>query len=81
MSMSKEDLMNEAYDAGLLTLGAVGVGFASKKILKYRLGVPSTPLSIAKFAVAIARGSILVHYVQKKNMLPNDPVKKKTSSE
>ena len=50
MSISKEDLMNEAYDAGLVTLGAVGVGFASKKILKDRLGVPSTPLSIAKFA-------------------------------
>ena len=73
MSMSKEDLMNEAYDTGLVTLGAVGVGFASKKILKDGLGVPSTPLSIAKLAVAIAGGSILVQYLQKKNMLPNDP--------
>ena len=80
MSISKEDLMNEAYDAGLITLGAVGVGFASKKILKDGLGVPLTPMSIAKLAVAIAGGSILVQYLQKKDLLPNDPVKKKTTS-
>ena len=80
MSISKEDLMNEAYDAGLIALGAVGVGFASKKILKDGLGVPSTPMSIAKLVVAIAGGSILVQYLQKKDLLPNDPVKKKTAS-
>ena len=79
MSFSKEDLMNEAFDAGLITLGAVGVGFASKKILKDGLGVPSTPSSIAKLTVAIAGGSILVQYLQKKDLLPNDPVKKKAS--
>ena len=78
--MTKEDLMNEAYDVGVVTLGAVGVGFASKKILKNGLGVPSTPMSIAKLAVAIAGGSILVQYLQKKDLLPNDPVKKKTTS-
>ena len=78
--MSKEDIMNEAFDAGLVTLGVVGVGFVSKKVLKDRLGVPSTPVSIAKLAVAIAGGSILVQYLQNKNMLPNDPVKKKTAS-
>ena len=60
MSISKEDLMSEAFDAGLITLGAVDVGFASKKILKDGLGVPSTPMSIAKLAVAIAGGSLLV---------------------
>ena len=70
MTMSKEDLMNEAYDAGLLTLGAVGVGFASKKILKDGLGIPSTAISIAKLVVAIAGGSILVQYWQKKDLLP-----------
>ena len=46
--MSKEDIMNEAFDAGLVTLGAVGVGFFSKRILKDGLGVPSTPMTIAK---------------------------------
>ena len=80
MSVSKEDLMNEAFDAGLVTLRAVGVGFASKKILKDGLGVPSTPMTIAKLAAAIAGGSILVQCLQKKNMLPNDPIKKKTTT-
>ena len=80
MSMTKEDIMNEAFDAGPVTLGAVGVGFVSKKILKDGLGVPSTPMSITKLAVAIAGGSILVQYLPKKNMLPNDPVKKTTTS-
>ena len=80
MSISKEDLMNEVYDAGLVTLGAVGVGFASKKILKDGLGVPSTPMTIAKLAVAIVGGSILVQYLQKKDLLPNDPIKKKTTT-
>ena len=60
MSLSKEDLMNEAYNAGLITLGAVSVGFASKKILKDGLGVPTTPMTVTKLAVAIAGGSLLV---------------------
>ena len=38
MTMTKEDLMNEAFDAGLVALGAVGVGFVSKKVLKDGLG-------------------------------------------
>ena len=71
-----ENLANEAYDAGLITLGAVGVGFVSRKAFKDGLGVPSTPMGIAKLAVAIAGGSLLVQYLQKKNVLPDDPVKK-----
>ena len=62
MSISKEDLMNEVYDACLITIEAVGVGFVSRKVLKDGLGVPSTPMTIAKLAVAIAGGSILVQY-------------------
>ena len=79
MSLSKEDLMNEAFDAGLITLGVVGVGFASKKVVKDGLGVPSTPVGVIRLALAVAGGSILVQYLQKKKMLPNDPVKKATT--
>ena len=78
MSLSKEDLMNEAFDAGLITLCAVGVGFASKKVVKDGLGVPSTPVGVIKLALAVAGGSILVQYLQKNKFLPNDPVKKAT---
>ena len=80
MSLSKEDLMNEAFDAGLITLGAVGVGFVSKKVVKDGLGVPSTPVGVFKLALAVAGGSILVQYLQKKKLLPDDPVKKTTST-
>ena len=80
MSLSKEDLMNEAYDAGLITLGAVSVGYASKKITKDGLGVPMTPMTVAKLAVAIAGGSVLVKYLQKKEFVPVNPFKKKTTS-
>ena len=31
MSLSKEEILKAAYDAGLFTLSAVSVGFASKK--------------------------------------------------
>ena len=72
-------LMNEAFDAGLVTLGVVGVGFASKKVFKDGLGVPSTPMGVAKLAVAITGGTLLVQYLQKKDLLPNDPVKKASS--
>ena len=78
--MSKEDLMNEAFDASLVTVGAVGVGFVSKKALKDGLGVPSTPMGVFKLAVAITGGSLLVQYLQKQDLLPNDPVKKKTTT-
>ena len=80
MSVSKEDLMNEAFDAGLITLGAVGVGFASKKVIKDGLGVPSTPVGVLKLALAVAGGSILVQFLQKKKFLPNNPVKKTTTT-
>ena len=75
MSVTKEELMNEAFDAGLITLGAVGVGFASRKVIKDGLGVPSTPTGVFKLALAIAGGSLAVHYLQKKKLLPDDPVK------
>ena len=31
MSLTKEELMNDVYNAGLITLGSVGVVVASKK--------------------------------------------------
>ena len=71
MSLSKEDVMNEAFDAGLITLGAVGVGFATKRVVKDGLGVPSTPVGVFKLSLAIAGESLLVQYLQKKKLLPD----------
>ena len=80
MSLSKEEIFKAAYDAGLITLGAVSVGFASKKIAKDDLGVPTKPMSLVKLAAAIAGGSLIVKYLQKKEFVPVDPFKKKTTS-
>ena len=71
--------MNEAFDAGLITLGAVGVSFVSKKALKHSLGVPSTTQGVLKLAAAIAGGSMLVQFMQKKKWLPDDPFKKSSA--
>ena len=53
MSLSKEEVLKAAYDAG----------FASKKIAKDDLGVPTKPMSLVKLAAAIAGGSLIVKYL------------------
>ena len=70
MSLSKEEVFNAAYNAGLFTLGAVSVGFASKKITKDGLGVPTSPMPLVKLAAAIAGGSLIVKMLQKKEFIP-----------
>ena len=64
----------------VFTLGAVGVGFASKKIVKDDLEVPTKPMSLVKLAAAIAGGSLIVKMLQKKEFIPVDPFKKTTSN-
>ena len=80
MSLSKEEIFKAAYDAGLITLGGLSVGFASKKITKDDLGVPTRPMSLVKLAAAIAGGSLIIKYLQKKELVPVDPFKKKAST-
>ena len=80
MSLTKEEMMNEDLDAGLITLAAVGVSFASRKVIKDGLGVPSNTQGVLKLAAAIAGGLMLVQFIQKKKWLPDDPFKKKSST-
>lgn len=75
MALTRKDLMNELYDAGLITLGAVGVSMISKKLTRDNLGVPSTPQGMMKLAVAIGGGSLFVQYLQNKKLVPDDPFK------
>ena len=67
--------MNEFYDAGLITLGAVVVSFASRKVLKDGLGVPTTANGVMKLVAAVGLSSMGVHYLQVKKFLPDDPFK------
>ena len=39
MSLTKNEVMNEIYNAGLVTLGAVATSVVSKKLTKDDLGV------------------------------------------
>ena len=72
MSLSKNEVMNEIYNAGLITLGAVATSMVSRKD---GLGVTSSIQSILKLAAAVGGGSVLVKYLQKKDYIPDEPFK------
>ena len=73
MSLDKNVVMNTIYNAGLITLGAVGTSMVSKKLMKDGLGVASAPQSVLKLAVAVGGGSILVKYLQRSGYVPEEP--------
>ena len=72
MSLDKNVVMNTIYNAGLITLGAVGTSMVSKKLMKYELGVSNSSQGIFKLTVAVGGGSILVKYVQKWDTFPKN---------
>ena len=70
--VSQKDMINNAYTAAVITAGAVGVSYASKKFLKTPLGVPETVNGAAKLAVAVGLGTLLVKAVQDKEYIPKE---------
>ena len=76
MSLTKEEVLNGLYNAGLITLGAAGVSLASSKLLKENLGVTRTMQNLFKMAVAVGGGSLLVKLAQKKDYVPSEPFTK-----
>ena len=77
MSLGKNELMNELYNAGLITLGVVATSMISRKLVKDDLGVTSTTSRVLRLAAAVGGGSILVKYLQKNNYVPEEPFKDK----
>ena len=75
MSLSKNEVMNEIYNAGLVTLGAVATSVVSKKLMKDDLGVTSSAQRILKLATAVGGGALLVKFLQKKDYVPKEPFK------
>ena len=75
MLLTKEEVLNGLYNAGLITLGAVGVSMASQKVLKDDLGVTHLAQRVLRLAVAVGGGSVLVKFLQKKDYVPVDPFK------
>ncbi len=74
MSKSKE-YGEQLYDAAVLTAGAVGVSFASRKLTKDTLGVPMTLSGSAKLALAFGLNAIGVNVLKDKSILPANPFK------
>ena len=75
MSLKKEEVLNGLYNAGLITLGAVGVSVASQKLLKDGLGVTCSASRVLRLAAAVGGGSLLVKFLQKKDWVPAEPFK------
>ena len=75
MSLSKNEVMNELYNAGLVTLGAVATSMVSKKLAKDDLGVTSSAQKVLKLAAAVGEGALLVKFLQKKDYVPKAPFK------
>ena len=53
-TINKKELMNEAYNAALVTTGVVGLSMASKKVLGEKLTDASSLKDTAKLAVGVA---------------------------
>ena len=76
MSLTKEEVLNSLYNAGLITVGATGVSMASSKVLRENFGVTRTMQNLVKMAVAVGGGLLLVKFAQKKDWVPAEPFKK-----
>ncbi len=65
----------QLYEAAILTVGAVGVSIASKKLTKDTLGVPMTLNGAVKLALAFGISAIGVKTLKDKKWLPDNPFK------
>ena len=74
MSKSKE-YGAQLYNTAVLTVGAVGVSFVSRKLTKDTLGVPMTLNGSAKLALAFGISAIGVKMLKDKSVLPDNPFK------
>ncbi len=74
MSKAKE-YGEQLYDAAVLTVGAVGVSYVSRKLSKDTLGVPMTLSGSVKLALAFGLSAIAVKTLKDKKVLPDNPFK------
>lgn len=65
--------MNEAYDAVQITVRAVSVSMAAKKLAGVLLNTPETLKGTAKLVAAVATLTMAVKWAQEKKCLPVDP--------
>jgi hypothetical protein len=65
MTDTKKEVINELYDATLLTKGVVG-----KKVAGKSLGAPMTLEGAGKLAVAVAGSAFVIGYLKDKGYIP-----------
>ncbi|CAB3977414.1 Hypothetical predicted protein [Paramuricea clavata] len=70
MSDTKKELVQDLYDAALLTSGVVGISYAAKTIVGKSLGAPMTLEGAMKLGVAVAGSSFAVAYLKDKGYVP-----------
>lgn len=73
--VNQKDVMIELYTAAVITAVVVGISYASKKVTKDPLRVPSTLNGAAKLTVAIGLSTVCIKALQDKKYLPEEPFK------
>ena len=68
MTDTKKEVINELYDAALLTTGVVGVSYLAKTVAGKSLGAPMTMKGAAKHAVA--GRAFVIGYLKDKGYIP-----------
>ena len=74
-TVNKKELMNETYDAALVTGGVVVLSMATKKLLGEKFTDASSLKDTAKLAVGVVASTMLVKWTQDKKYLLVDPFK------
>ena len=64
--MNEKEIMNELYDALMVTVGVVGLSMISKKALKEKLTDATDFHDIAKLTAGVAGSTLLVKWLQNK---------------
>ena len=73
--MQEKEIMNELYNATIITVGVVGLSMISRKVFKEKLTDVTDFRGIAKLTAGVAGGTLLVKWLQNKKYIPNDPFK------
>jgi hypothetical protein len=70
MTDTKKEVINELYDATLLTTGVVGVSYLARKVAGKSFGAPMTLEGVTKLAVAVAGSAFVIGYQKDKGYIP-----------
>ena len=70
MTNTKKEVINELYDAALLTTGVVGVSYLAKTVAGKSLGAPMTLEGAAELAIAVAGSAFTIGYLKDKGYIP-----------